>query len=167
MSYASTCVPLQPPAVLEPCCRPLNPWRARGAQVLAGAKTIEVDKSTSINIRMAVEHLSFSAHADAKGAARLAKRCRWAQRAHVVHQQPALRARIFHQQPTPCCYAGIMELIKHSGAQNVVLVHGEKVGDLPRAFPNALPRQFRKHGRAKADGRAVYAEQNGVSKAEN
>lgn len=42
-----------------------------------------------------------------------------------------------------------MELIKHSGAQNVVLVHGEKVGDLPRAFPNALPRQFRKHGAPK------------------
>lgn len=38
-----------------------------GAKVLAGAKTIEVDKSTSIPVRMAVEHLSFSAHADAKG----------------------------------------------------------------------------------------------------
>ncbi len=38
-----------------------------GAKVLAGAKRIEIDSSTTIPVRLAVEHLSFSAHADAKG----------------------------------------------------------------------------------------------------
>lgn len=38
-----------------------------GAKVLAGQKQVEVEKGTVINVRLAVEHLSFSAHADAKG----------------------------------------------------------------------------------------------------
>eukprot|EP00730_Choanoeca_flexa_P019124 TRINITY_DN9334_c0_g1_i1.p1 TRINITY_DN9334_c0_g1~~TRINITY_DN9334_c0_g1_i1.p1 ORF type:complete len:602 (+),score=130.85 TRINITY_DN9334_c0_g1_i1:257-1807(+) len=58
-----------------------------GAKVIAGHKEIQIDVNTRVNVRMAVEHLSFSAHADAKG---------------------------------------IMQLIKQSGAKNVVLVHGEK-----------------------------------------
>lgn len=38
-----------------------------GAKVIAGHKRIEIDRNTTIDVRLAVEHLSFSAHADAKG----------------------------------------------------------------------------------------------------
>lgn len=38
-----------------------------GAKVLAGKKQITTDKNVVINVKLAVEHLSFSAHADAKG----------------------------------------------------------------------------------------------------
>lgn len=38
-----------------------------GAKVLAGQKTIAIDKHTSVDVQMDVQNLSFSAHADAKG----------------------------------------------------------------------------------------------------
>ena len=38
-----------------------------GAKVLAGQKTIALDKHTNIEVQMDVQNLSFSAHADAKG----------------------------------------------------------------------------------------------------
>jgi integrator complex subunit 11 len=44
-----------------------------GAKVIAGHKRIEVDSKTTIDVRLAVEHLSFSAHADAKGIMQLVR----------------------------------------------------------------------------------------------
>jgi len=38
-----------------------------GAKVLAGQKQIELDKKTVIDVKLQIKHLSFSAHADAKG----------------------------------------------------------------------------------------------------
>jgi integrator complex subunit 11 len=72
-----------------------------GAKVLSGAKVIEMEGSPSIQVRLSVEYLSFSAHADAKG---------------------------------------IMQLIKQSDAQNVVLVHGErkKMGFLAKKITQEL-----------------------------
>jgi Zn-dependent metallo-hydrolase RNA specificity domain len=58
-----------------------------GAKVLAGEKVIEIDRFNSVNVNLQIKHLSFSAHADAKG---------------------------------------ILQLIRMSGAKNVLLVHGEK-----------------------------------------
>eukprot|EP00053_Salpingoeca_punica_P011156 m.99812 g.99812 ORF g.99812 m.99812 type:complete len:609 (-) comp15603_c0_seq1:155-1981(-) len=46
-----------------------------GAKVLAGKKVIEIDKNTTIHVRLSIEHLSFSAHADAKGIMQLIRQC--------------------------------------------------------------------------------------------
>lgn len=46
-----------------------------GAKVLAGEKLIEIDRFTRVHVNMAVENLSFSAHADAKGVMQLIRMC--------------------------------------------------------------------------------------------
>lgn len=46
-----------------------------GAYVLAGAKEIQVDNVTRINVNLQVQNLSFSAHADAKGIMQLIRNC--------------------------------------------------------------------------------------------
>lgn len=46
-----------------------------GAKVLAGAKSITVDSGATIPVRLQVQYLSFSAHADAKGIMQLIKQC--------------------------------------------------------------------------------------------
>ncbi|KAJ3291332.1 Integrator complex subunit 11 [Borealophlyctis nickersoniae] len=46
-----------------------------GAKVLAGEKSIDVDKLTRVQVNMQVENLSFSAHADAKGIIQLIRMC--------------------------------------------------------------------------------------------
>ena len=46
-----------------------------GAKVLAGQKQIEVDRKTTIDVKIQVKHLSFSAHADAKGIMQLIRQC--------------------------------------------------------------------------------------------
>jgi integrator complex subunit 11 len=38
-----------------------------GARVLAGESSIELDKNTTIDVKLQIKHLSFSAHADARG----------------------------------------------------------------------------------------------------
>ncbi|KAI8911005.1 beta-lactamase-like protein [Gorgonomyces haynaldii] len=38
-----------------------------GARVLAGEKQIEIDRANTISVNLQIKHLSFSAHADAKG----------------------------------------------------------------------------------------------------
>lgn len=42
-----------------------------GAKVLAGEKVIEIDRFNSVNVNLQIKHLSFSAHADAKGILRI------------------------------------------------------------------------------------------------
>ncbi|KAI9006912.1 beta-lactamase-like protein [Hyaloraphidium curvatum] len=46
-----------------------------GAKVLAGNRQIDVDRWTHVTVNMAVENLSFSAHADAKGILQLVRMC--------------------------------------------------------------------------------------------
>ncbi|KAL3895309.1 MAG: hypothetical protein SGCHY_004776 [Lobulomycetales sp.] len=46
-----------------------------GAKVLAREKQIEIDRWTRVTVNMAVENLSFSAHADAKGIIQLVRMC--------------------------------------------------------------------------------------------
>lgn len=46
-----------------------------GAKVLAGTKQIDIDRHTYVTVNMAVENLSFSAHADAKGILQLIRMC--------------------------------------------------------------------------------------------
>jgi integrator complex subunit 11 len=38
-----------------------------GAKVLAGERLIQLDRTTKLDVKMDVQNLSFSAHADAKG----------------------------------------------------------------------------------------------------
>ncbi|XP_065559430.1 integrator complex subunit 11-like isoform X1 [Artemia franciscana] len=45
-----------------------------GAQVLGGAKKIEIDRQT-VEVKLSVEYMSFSAHADAKGIMQLIQYC--------------------------------------------------------------------------------------------
>ncbi len=46
-----------------------------GAKVLAGCKEVEVEPGVTVPVRLAVENLSFSAHADAKGIMQLIRLC--------------------------------------------------------------------------------------------
>ena len=46
-----------------------------GAKVLKGDKRIEVEGGVHIDVNLAVENLSFSAHADAKGIMQLIRQC--------------------------------------------------------------------------------------------
>lgn len=46
-----------------------------GAKILAGIRTIDFDKKNSLQVKMKVKNLSFSAHADAKGILQLIRQC--------------------------------------------------------------------------------------------
>lgn len=46
-----------------------------GHKILSGQKKIELDKKTIIDVKLAVQHLSFSAHADASGIMQLIRQC--------------------------------------------------------------------------------------------
>ena len=46
-----------------------------GARVLSGEKIIDVDRATKVEVKLQVKHLSFSAHADAKGILQLIQQC--------------------------------------------------------------------------------------------
>jgi len=46
-----------------------------GHKVLSGQKKIELDKHTTIDVKLSVQYLSFSAHADASGIMQLIKQC--------------------------------------------------------------------------------------------
>lgn len=46
-----------------------------GHKVLSGQKKIELDKKTVIDVKLSVEYLSFSAHADAAGIMQLIRQC--------------------------------------------------------------------------------------------
>ncbi|KAJ3186222.1 Integrator complex subunit 11 [Gaertneriomyces sp. JEL0708] len=46
-----------------------------GAKVLSGEKTIQIDRYTKVEVKMAVKNLSFSAHADQPGIMRLIRMC--------------------------------------------------------------------------------------------
>ena len=65
---------------LQPCWSvrcgdpPADRPHARSVQVLSGQKVIEVEGG-KIPVRLEVQHLSFSAHADAKGIMQLIKQC--------------------------------------------------------------------------------------------
>jgi integrator complex subunit 11 len=43
--------------------------------VLAGEEKIELDERTTIDVRLKIKHLSFSAHADAMGILQLIRQC--------------------------------------------------------------------------------------------
>lgn len=80
-----------------------------GAKVLAGQKQIELDKKTVIEVKLQIQHLSFSAHADAKG---------------NLGDYPFLVC--CDAKLTRSLFSGIMQLIRQAAPRNVVLVHGEK-----------------------------------------
>lgn len=91
-----------------------------GAKVLAGAKSIELDSKTKIDVNLQVKNLSFSAHADAKGIMQLIKNCKPAN-VVLVHGEAnrmiGLSQLIKRQFEIPC-YApanGEMILIKGHG----------------------------------------------------
>eukprot|EP00794_Sanderia_malayensis_P015390 gene15390-16969_t len=46
-----------------------------GHKILSGQKKIELDKKTTIDVKLSVQHLSFSAHADASGIMQLIRQC--------------------------------------------------------------------------------------------
>jgi len=46
-----------------------------GHKILSGQKKIELDKKNSIDVKLSVQHLSFSAHADASGIMQLIRQC--------------------------------------------------------------------------------------------
>jgi integrator complex subunit 11 len=46
-----------------------------GNKILSGSKRVEIDKKTTVDVRLQVRSLSFSAHADAKGIMQLIQQC--------------------------------------------------------------------------------------------
>ncbi len=46
-----------------------------GAKLLAGQRKLDIDRVTTIEVAMKIEHFSFSAHADAKGILQLIGQC--------------------------------------------------------------------------------------------
>lgn len=46
-----------------------------GNKILSGSKRVEIDKKTTVDVRLQVKSLSFSAHADAKGIMQLIQQC--------------------------------------------------------------------------------------------
>ena len=46
-----------------------------GHKVLSGQKKIELDKKTTVDVKLSVQYLSFSAHADASGIMQLIRQC--------------------------------------------------------------------------------------------
>jgi integrator complex subunit 11 len=76
-----------------------------GAKVLAGEKNIQVDLWTKVKVKMAVENLSFSAHADAKGILQLIQMCE-PKNVMLVHGEKAkmavLKTKIMHDLRIPC-----------------------------------------------------------------
>lgn len=78
-----------------------------GAKVLSGAKVIEMEGSPPIHVRLAVEYLSFSAHADAKGIMQLIKQAD-AQNVVLVHGEKKkmdfLATKINKELGRPCYF---------------------------------------------------------------
>mmetsp|Transcript_10471 Transcript_10471/g.26898 ORF Transcript_10471/g.26898 Transcript_10471/m.26898 type:complete len:681 (+) Transcript_10471:291-2333(+) len=78
-----------------------------GAKVLSGAKVIEMEGSPPIHVRLSVEYLSFSAHADAKGIMQLIKQAD-AQNVVLVHGEARkmgfLAKKINKELGRPCYY---------------------------------------------------------------
>lgn len=76
-----------------------------GARVLAGQKTIEIDRFTTLNVRMTVKNLSFSAHADSKGIMQLIRTCE-PKYVMLVHGEATkmsiLKERIHKELKIPC-----------------------------------------------------------------
>lgn len=86
-----------------------------GAKVIAGHKKIEIDRSTTVHVKLAVEHLSFSAHADAKGIMQLISMC-GAKNVVLVHGEKKkmtfLADRIQSELGKPCFFPPNGELLR-------------------------------------------------------
>eukprot|EP01135_Chromosphaera_perkinsii_P008494 Nk52_evm62s1360 gene=Nk52_evmTU62s1360 len=95
-----------------------------GHKVLAGQRVIEVDKKTTIKVNLDVQHLSFSAHADAKGIMQL---IRYAEPSHVmlVHGEKLkmnfLKSKIEREFGTPCFMPANGEMINFRPNPKVVV----------------------------------------------
>lgn len=76
-----------------------------GHKILGGAKRVETEKGVFIDVRMAVEYMSFSAHADAKGIMTLISQCQ-PSNVLLVHGEAAkmafLKAKIENEFNVPC-----------------------------------------------------------------
>lgn len=76
-----------------------------GAKILAGAKSIELDSTTTLSVQLQVKNLSFSAHADAKGIMSLIKQCA-PRSVMLVHGEQSkmaiLKANISQEFGIPC-----------------------------------------------------------------
>lgn len=76
-----------------------------GAKVLAGEKSIEIDRHKTVVVNMQVKNLSFSAHADAKGILALVAMCR-PRNVMLVHgekgKMEVLKARVEREVGVHC-----------------------------------------------------------------
>lgn len=76
-----------------------------GHKILSGQKKIELDKKTTIDVKLSVQHLSFSAHADASGIMQLIRQCEPAN-VMLVHGETKkmefLKQKIQHEFSVDC-----------------------------------------------------------------
>jgi hypothetical protein len=76
-----------------------------GAKILAGERNVQIDLWTKVKVKMAVENLSFSAHADAKGILQLIRMCD-PKNVMLVHGEKAkmavLKEKIMQELRVPC-----------------------------------------------------------------
>ncbi len=105
-----------------------------GAKVLAGEKTIDIDRVNTINVALQVKHLSFSAHADAKGIIQLIRMSK-AKRVLLVHGEKAkmasLKQRILDELGVPCYDPA-------NGSTVLIETSRPVQGMISRAFDNKL-----------------------------
>ena len=78
-----------------------------GAKVIAGHRKVDVGAGVEVEVNLAVEHLSFSAHADAKGIMQLIKQS-GARHVVLVHGEAKkmdfLAKRVRDELGVPCCF---------------------------------------------------------------
>lgn len=76
-----------------------------GHKILGGAKKIELEKGQTVDVKLSVEYMSFSAHADAKGIMQLIQHCE-PRAVMLVHGEAEkmrfLRAQIRHELNLDC-----------------------------------------------------------------
>lgn len=76
-----------------------------GNKILSGSKRVEIDKKTTVDVRLQVRSMSFSAHADAKGIMQLIQQCE-PKNVMLVHGEKGkmqfLKERIKNEFGIPC-----------------------------------------------------------------
>ncbi|XP_003739869.1 integrator complex subunit 11 [Galendromus occidentalis] len=109
-----------------------------GAKILNGARRVEIEKGNFIDVKLSVEYLSFSAHADAKGIMQLIRQCE-PKNVLLVHgegdKMKFLKGKIEEEFKIPCYMPANGETTLISVPEHIVLDV-----DLPllkRALPQA------------------------------
>lgn len=90
-----------------------------GHKILGGARKVEVEGKQTIDVKMAVEYMSFSAHADAKGIMQLISQCE-PRNVLLVHGEAVkmefLKGKIEGELNTPCFMPANGETVTITGA---------------------------------------------------